>query len=169
MINRISIILLIILLYIFALTNYAILTLEEHDPFYIYSLDNIIHLFYQFSLILDLILLLILIGMLFNIKFIKSNKKNILKLMMIILIILVLLIWVELIYSSIKFYGGIGNHQNLLFGTNNLAFLGSFVFSFYLLILAVNNKSNFKYSKTLIFIIGSLLLIILHYLLFQLF
>lgn len=153
---------LILFLSVFIFANLSLLSIPEYFPDYRYFANTIIHFIYLLSTFCNSILIIILIFNLFtkkNIKFENLISNGIIS----ICSFSILLIWIELFYSSIWYYGGIGNHQNLPIGANNLGLYGSFIECIFLLIfIGIPDEKTMK-IKILIFIF----IILAHYLLYK--
>lgn len=149
---------LIILLFL----NIAMLTSQIHEINYFYIKE--FYYFYIFASILDSLLLIILVIQILQMY--KNLKTNvvIMRAKMILVVIGLILLWVEVIFSSRTYFGGIGNHQNLFLGSNNGAVFGSAIFSLYLLVILIFEKVKSKSFRVIFLSLGFLTIIFIHYL-----
>lgn len=101
-------------------------------------------------------------------KITKTKELKLTSILTIFLTINLMLVWTEILYSSLSFYGGLGKHQNLPLGANNLGFLGSLFFCLCILfVLKFRNtfviKNKLLYSLIiLIFFLHYIILALLH-------
>lgn len=146
--------------------NISIFFLDENFPTYAYSQLKVIKLFNWGSVFLDLAILIILI---IKINFInlKPNKLNLV--LIFLFIIGLLLIWGEIIYSTVFYYGGIGNHQGLPTDINNLGLIGSTIIFQYFIIIIINKLVTVAIQKLVWNIILFIFNLLIHYQLYNFF
>ncbi|MBV6480153.1 MAG: hypothetical protein HGGPFJEG_02998 [Ignavibacteria bacterium] len=159
-ISRVFLILVIILEFF----NLSVFNSRLNEPIVKYHNITVIRVIDIGSTIVNLALI---ISIWVNMKREKSNRAFF-HTINVLFSITLLFIWFEIIYSSIYYYGGIGNHQGLPTDVNNLGLFGSvIIFQYFFNLLTFNQFLS--YFKIIIYNIVFLLInILLHYQLLKL-
>jgi len=144
----------LIFLLVSILTNYAILTTKDYEPDYIYITNILIVSVYVLSIILDLSLFILVLNSLFI-----KPRKNQSKITSINISLLIILVWVELIYSSVWYYG-LGNHQNAMIASN-WGIIGSIIFISYLIFTSEKKNKTKMIWFSCVFLMHILIFLIL--------
>ncbi len=145
--------------------NISILFLDKNFPTYAYNQLIVIKSFDFTSIFLDFAIIILLIV---KIKLVNSKKNKLNLFSLLLFFIALFLIWGEIIYSSLYYYGGIGNHQGLPTDANNLGLFGSVVILQYFFILIISRWQLNKYKKVIFYFLFFTLNLYIHYQLFKL-
>jgi len=165
--QKIFLIISIFFVILIGLGSYSFLKMPEYHPDYRYMVNPFIYTIYVISIFVDIFLIFLIILYTNIITFTNINKSFIRKLVIFFCIGGIILIWTEAFYSSIWYYGGIGNHQGMPLETNNLCFVGSILFSILIFTVIYFDKQKTETKKIYIPILVIITIFLLHYILYD--